>query len=137
MAPNATAFKPTQGDRVLPYKLSSTHCPQTLMIHLSPPATQELNRLKSKHPPSDTWLRLDVRSGGCSSWSYAMAFVPEPQANDIRVDCEGLQVAIERESLRYLDGLTIDYAEDLMGGGFRFSNPNASQTCSCGNSFAV
>lgn len=68
---------------------------------------------------------------------YNMEFVAEPQPSDVRCEPMGLQVAIDADSVPQLDGLTLDYTEDLMGGGFRFHNPNATQICGCGNSFAV
>jgi iron-sulfur cluster assembly protein len=105
------------------------------MIHLSSAAVRELNRIKSKQAQSEVWLRLVVAPGGCASLCYDMAIAAEPQPDDLQVECDSWSVAIASNSTQYLDGMTIDYAEDLMGGGFRFDNPNAEQTCSCGNSF--
>lgn len=107
------------------------------MIHLSPTAVRELNRIQSKQGTSLTWFRLKTDRGGCSQFVYDMEFVAEPQADDRRFEWEGLQVAIDADSLPYLEGLTLDFTEDLMGGGFRFHNPNATHICGCGNSFAV
>ena len=58
---------------------------------------------------------------------------PEDQIYDF----EGIQMVVDRQSLSYIDGLTLDYSEDLMGGGFRFHNPNALQSCGCGHSFSI
>jgi iron-sulfur cluster assembly accessory protein len=107
------------------------------MIHLSLTAVRELHRIQSKQEGSPTWFRLKTGQGGCSPLSYEMEFVAAPLPEDERCECEGLQVAIDLDSLPYLEGLTLDYTEDLMGGSFRFHNPNAQQTCSCGNSFSV
>lgn len=107
------------------------------MIHLSPTAVRELSRIQSKQETSPTWFRLKTDRGGCSQFTYEMEFVTKPQPDDRRCDFEGLQVAIDAGSLPYLEGLTLDYTEDLMGGGFRFHNPNATQICGCGNSFSV
>lgn len=107
------------------------------MIHLSPTAVRELNRIQSKQEASAKWFRLKAERGGCSQFVYEMAFVVTPQPNDRQCECEGLNVAIDAASLPYLEGLTLDYTEDLMGAGFRFRNPNAIQVCGCGNSFAV
>ncbi|MEP0955928.1 iron-sulfur cluster assembly accessory protein [Leptolyngbya sp. FACHB-1515] len=80
-------------------------------------------------------LRLGVQSGGCSDFYYTLEFVAAPAVGDRLWQCEDLQVAVDAHSLPYLNGLTVDYSEDLMGGGFRFDNPNAEQHCGCGNSF--
>jgi iron-sulfur cluster assembly accessory protein len=107
------------------------------MIHLSKTAAQEVKRLKSKHPNSNALFRLGVESIGCSGLSYTMAFEDTPTPEDAVCESEGIQIAIDPQQLKYLNELTLDYSEDLMGGGFRFHNPNAAQSCSCGNSFSA
>jgi iron-sulfur cluster assembly accessory protein len=107
------------------------------MIHLSKTAAQEVKRLKSKNPNSNVVFRLGVESIGCSGLSYTMKFDAATTPEDAVCESEGIQIAIDLQQLKYLNELTIDYSEDLMGGGFRFQNPNAAQNCSCGNSFAV
>jgi iron-sulfur cluster assembly protein len=106
------------------------------MVQLSPTALDEVNRLKSK--PSyctAAVLRVAVHEGGCSGWSYQMSFEAAAQVSDQVFDCGNIQVVVDPQSWPYLRGLTLDYTEDLMGGSFRFNNPNARQTCSCGHSF--
>ena len=109
------------------------------MIQVSQAASQEILRLGSKHtttPPLR--FRLSTERQGCLSRSYVMAFDSQLSVGDqVLVISEALAVVYNSAEQRYLDGLAIDYSEDLMGGGFRFHNPNASQVCSCGNSFAV
>jgi iron-sulfur cluster assembly accessory protein len=78
-----------------------------------------------------------VRQGGCSDWIYDISFDTVVNAEDQVFDVNDIQLLIDKESIRYLDNLTVDYSEDLMGGGFRFHNPIATSTCSCGNSFAI
>ncbi|MTJ07032.1 MULTISPECIES: iron-sulfur cluster assembly accessory protein [unclassified Anabaena] len=114
------------------------------MIHLSPAAVNEIRRLKSKQP-SNILFRLRVKSGGCADWFYDLAFDTTvnsegdrtTQAIDTVLELQGIPVVIDSESLDYINGLSIDYSEDLMGGGFRFQNPQAISTCSCGNSFSI
>ena len=106
------------------------------MIHFSPTAINEIARLKSKQP-SDTLFRLQVKSGGCADWFYDLAFDATVQSQDQVLDLHDIRVIIDPESLNYINGLSIDYSEDLMGGGFRFHNPQATSTCSCGNSFSI
>jgi iron-sulfur cluster assembly accessory protein len=108
-----------------------------IMVRLSPSAANEIQRLKSKQH-QDVFFRLKVRAGGCSSLIYEMAFDTEiVQGDRIYECCCGLSVVVDTQSLDYVDNLLLDYSEDLMGGGFRFHNPNATNTCSCGMSFAV
>ncbi len=105
------------------------------MIHLSKAALREVNRLKSKQSNSQTMFRLGVKSGGCAGLFYTMDFEDSLGEGDQVWDCDGLQVVIDKDSSIYLNGLNLDYAEDLMGGGFRFHNPNAAHSCGCGHSF--
>lgn len=107
------------------------------MLHLSPSALDEIVRLKLRHHSSDALFRLAVQPTGCMGLSYRLEFDETAQPNDQVYDCGKVQVVIDAASLPYVDGLALDYSEDLMGGGFRFRNPNAAQTCSCGNSFSV
>ncbi|SRR5579883_2818030 len=105
------------------------------MIHLSRAAVSEIKRLKAKQPNS--LFRLAVKPGGCSGWFYDMTFDDTIEVSDHVFESQGIQVLIDADSLKYLDGLQLDYSEDLMGGGFRFYNPQVSQTCGCGNSFSM
>ena len=92
----------------------------------------------------DKLLRVGVRSGGCSGMSYTMDFVPssEKEQNDEIYDYELengsiLRVICDPKSLLYIYGMQLDFSTDLIGGGFNFINPNATQTCGCGSSFSV
>lgn len=106
------------------------------MIHLSQAALHELKRLQAKQQ-SQTNFRLSVRPGGCGDWLYVTELVETTCPDDQLYRCNGIQVAIDRQALDYLQGMTLDYSEDLMGGGFRFHNPNAAKHCGCGNSFTL
>jgi iron-sulfur cluster assembly accessory protein len=106
------------------------------MINLSPAATNEIKRLKSQQQ-TNTLVRLRVQPGGCSDWFYDISFDQSVKLTDHLFELQGIKIVIDGESLNYLDGLTVDYSEDLMGGAFRFHNPMAIAACSCGNSFAV
>ncbi|MEO1620906.1 MAG: iron-sulfur cluster assembly accessory protein [Cyanobacteria bacterium J06632_3] len=88
---------------------------------------------------SDLCLRVGVRQGGCSGMSYMMDFEQESNIgeHDEVYDYEGFKVVCDRKSLLYLYGLMLDYSDALIGGGFQFTNPNASQTCGCGKSFGT
>ncbi|CAD0230113.1 HesB/IscA family protein [Planktothrix agardhii] len=107
------------------------------MISLSPAATREVLRLQSKQNNSHLSFRLGVQKGGCCDWSYTMGFDETQQSSDIVYQSDQIKIVVEPENLKYLENLTIDYSEDLMGGGFRFQNPNTTQSCSCGHSFVA
>lgn len=107
------------------------------MIYLSSAAANEIKRLQSKRHLAQVPLRLGVQPGGCAAFLYTIDFDRVVQTSDRLIDCDGIQVLIDDDSANYVNGLTLDYSEDLMGGAFRFYNPNATQTCSCGNSFSV
>jgi iron-sulfur cluster assembly accessory protein len=80
-------------------------------------------------------LRVFVSGGGCSGLQYGMAFEPQPRETDMHFRHEGVDVVIDPVSLGYMEGATIDYMDDLMGGGFSIQNPNAVTSCGCGHSF--
>jgi iron-sulfur cluster assembly protein len=105
------------------------------MIHLSTAAASEIKRLGSKQP--NQLFRLAVKPGGCSGWYYDMSFEEMAKADDLIFSAQGIQVVVDAESQKYIDGLQLDYSEDLMGGGFRFHNPQVNNTCGCGNSFST
>jgi iron-sulfur cluster assembly accessory protein len=93
---------------------------------------------------SGTVLRVGVRSGGCSGMSYTMDFIAaseiRPDDEQYRYEPEGapaFTVVSDPKSLLYIYGMQLDFSSALIGGGFNFTNPNASQTCGCGSSFAV
>lgn len=106
------------------------------MIHLSPAAIHEITRLKQHHSQTK-WVRLAIKPGGCADFYYSIEFSEDLLLEEQLYNCEGVQVVIDPHSLQHLKGTTIDYSEDLMGGGFRFHNPNATESCDCGNSFAI
>ncbi|HEY9879640.1 MAG TPA: iron-sulfur cluster assembly accessory protein [Leptolyngbyaceae cyanobacterium] len=107
------------------------------MIHISQAAIKELKRLQAKQRTLNPLIRLGLQEGGCSQWSYVIEFEVQPHSEDTLVEYGDLRVVISQTAISTLNGLTIDYAEDLMGGSFRFVNPNAVQTCGCGISFST
>ncbi len=82
-------------------------------------------------------LRVGIKNGGCSGLSYTMDFAETLAEGEQTYECNGVAVTIADRFLPQLQGMELDYTEDLMGGGFRFRNPNASRSCSCGTSFAT
>ncbi len=82
-----------------------------------------------------TYLRIKISGGGCNGLSYKMKFVDQGKDNDILVKSSGQSVLVDSKTALYLRGTTLDYSNKLVGGGFKFSNPNAKASCSCGESF--
>lgn len=84
-----------------------------------------------------SYLRIAIAGGGCNGLSYKMKFVGEPRRGDIIVRTGGVAVLVDTKSALYLKGTHLDYSNAMVAGGFKFSNPNAKASCSCGESFSV
>lgn len=107
------------------------------MINISKAAQAEVRRLQSRCKNPQMKLRLGVKTGGCAELYYTVNFDLESNPEDYIQDCDGIVIVVNDFSFRYIADLTLDYSEDLMGGGFRFHNRQATVTCSCGNSFSL
>ncbi len=108
---------------------------ETPAISLTESAVSRVRGLIEERSLEDHALRVFVSGGGCSGYQYGMALDGEPRANDVRFSFGGVDVIVDPISITYLSGCTIDYVDDLMGGGFRIENPNAVASCGCGHSF--
>lgn len=84
-----------------------------------------------------SFLRIAISGGGCNGLSYKLRFTPEPRKGDILVRTAGVEVLVDSKTALYLKGTVLDYSHKLIAGGFKFSNPNAKASCSCGESFSV
>ena len=107
------------------------------MIQLSQSAIRELKRLEAQDPYGSGVVRLAIAPGGCSGLAYDWQFRQATKPADQILKLDQLKVVIAAEHLASCEGLAIDYSEDLMGGNFRFTNPQAQQTCGCGVSFSL
>lgn len=108
------------------------------MIQLTERAAKEVRRIfEEQNLPEATVLRVGVKGGGCSGFSYTLGFDDKVAETDQVSEQEGIRVACDPKSFLYLNDTTLDFEESLMGRGFRFQNPNASKTCGCGESFSV
>ncbi|KAH9535037.1 hypothetical protein CY35_17G033200 [Sphagnum magellanicum] len=107
-------------------------------IVLTEKALKHLNKLRADQN-KDLCLRVGVRQGGCSGMSYVMDFEEKSKLrpDDSVIEHEGFTMVCDPKSLLFLFGMQLDYSDALIGGGFSFSNPNASSTCGCGKSFAA
>ncbi len=106
------------------------------LIKLTPAAGVKIGALIAREKQGDL-LRIAITGGGCNGLSYKMRFVPAGKKGDILVRSEGVQVVVDPKTALYLKGTLLDYSNRLVAGGFKFSNPNAKASCSCGESFSV
>ena len=108
---------------------------QDQLIIVTPAAVTEAKRLMTMEKKENLFLRLTISEGGCSGMSYSMTFDDHPSDLDRAFDFDGLPVRVDLKALMYLKGSTLDYQSGLVGGGFKFTNPNAKRSCGCGSSF--
>ncbi len=108
------------------------------MIQISDKAKVQILQLQEPNQAShEHYLHIAVKGGGCSGLLYEMNFIQSPNPDDHVHQIQGIQVAINKQSLLYLIGVTLDFSDGLNGKGFHFINPKATRTCGCGESFAL
>lgn len=105
------------------------------MITLTPEAASKVKELIAEREGDHYLLRVFVQPGGCSGFSYGLALDTESRDGDQVIEQDGVRIVVDRDSARLLEGTRIDYVESLAGSGFTIHNPNAIQTCGCGQSF--
>ncbi|XP_073293446.1 iron-sulfur assembly protein IscA, chloroplastic [Primulina huaijiensis] len=107
-------------------------------IALTDNALKHLNKMRSDRS-EDLRLRIGVKQGGCSGLSYTMEFESKDNSrtDDSVMEYDGFSIVCDPKSLLFIFGMQLDYSDALIGGGFNFKNPNATQTCGCGKSFAA
>ncbi|MCY3806895.1 MAG: iron-sulfur cluster insertion protein ErpA [bacterium] len=106
------------------------------MITLTSEAASKVGELLSQEGEEGLALRVAVRPGGCSGFSYEMYFDTEVNDNDQSAKFEGVDVIVDQSSAMLLQGATLDYSDSLQNAGFSIDNPNAQRTCGCGQSFS-
>jgi iron-sulfur cluster assembly protein len=107
-------------------------------VLLSEKAASEIKSIiKEQDLPADqVKLRVGVKGGGCSGFSYMLDLVEEAKGeSDEEMECNGVKILVDMKSYLYLNGVEIDFKDEVMGRGFVFKNPNATSTCGCGSSF--
>jgi len=107
------------------------------MVELTEVAAGKVKEIMAQQNPAPTALRVAVVGGGCSGFSYHMAFDSQENPSDNVYQFDGVKLVVDQMSEMYLDGVQIDYIESLEGAGFKFNNPNVKSTCGCGSSFTV
>jgi iron-sulfur cluster assembly protein len=105
------------------------------LVTVTEAAAQKVVELREREGKADARLRLFVKSGGCSGFSYGLAFDDKLNDGDLVEDHSGVPVVIDSFSREHVDGAEIDYVDSLMGSGFAINNPNAVSSCACGSSF--
>ena len=106
------------------------------MITLTDSAAAKVKELVEAEGNSELALRVAVRAGGCSGFSYEMFFDSDIAPDDLKAEFGGIKVVVDPASVQHLTGASLDYKEGLMGAGFTVNNPNTTRTCGCGQSFS-
>ena len=104
------------------------------LVRLTQSAGSKVHKLIDREKTGD-FLRSRITGGGCNDLSYNMKFVPLGKKGDILVESAGVGVLVDSKTALYLRGTTLEFSDKLVGGGFKFQNPNAKASCSCGESF--
>lgn len=108
------------------------------MIAITDNAKKQASKLmENEGMEKSSFIRVGVKSGGCSGLSYELDFDKDMQDNDQVFEDNGVKLVVDKKSVLYLAGTTLDYQGGLNGKGFVFINPNASRTCGCGESFSL
>lgn len=109
------------------------------MVDVSDTAAQQLLNIfiEENKDPKENYVRVGVKSGGCSGLSYILDFEDKASEDDKVVESNGVNLLIDKKSLLYLIGTTLEYSSGLNGKGFHWTNPNAQRSCGCGESFSL
>jgi iron-sulfur cluster assembly accessory protein len=117
------------------YPMDLTHDPLNLAITDS--AVEQIKKLIARDSRGGCGLRIAVTDGGCSGFSYKLDFDNQQRPDDLVLERNGVKILVDSGSVPYLAGIVIDFVGGLHGGGFKFTNPNATATCGCGTSFSA
>ncbi|MEE8219984.1 MAG: iron-sulfur cluster assembly accessory protein [bacterium] len=105
-------------------------------LQLTETAISQVKRLIEGQGNPELKLRVGVKGGGCSGMSYTLALDTQQKEGDEDFSFDDVTVLVDMKSYLFLNGTTLNYVEDVMGGGFKFENPNAERSCGCGSSFS-
>lgn len=111
--------------------------PAKPVVVLSDEAMAEIRRLKDKKGVDEIILRIGVKGGGCAGLTYTLTFDSAITEKDHIMENDGIKLVVDRKSAIFLRGMVLDFSDALIGGGFKFENPNARKSCSCGTSFSA
>lgn len=118
---------------------SHSHVETSSGLNLTETAAKEIQKIikDQELDASKIRLRVGVKGGGCSGFSYLLDLTEVQKETDEVFDMHGIKVIVDPKSLLYLNGVTVDFRDEIMGRGFVFNNPNATGTCGCGSSFSA
>jgi len=111
------------------------HEPQTLKLTMTEKAALKVKEVITKENKKDAALRVFIAGGGCGGFRYGMGLDDKTNDGDHILETRGVKLFVDKDSAQYLEGAEIDYVETVMGEGFMVNNPNAVETCGCGQSF--
>lgn len=107
-------------------------------VNITDKALVEIKKIMEENKiPAEYGLRIGIKGGGCSGFSYSLGFDAESKLTDTIIEKDGIKIFIDMKSFLYMAGTELDYSDGLSGKGFIFNNPNAKRTCGCGSSFGV
>jgi len=109
---------------------------ENAMINLTESATNAVKKFIDGSEKTVAGLRISVQGGGCSGFQYGLALEEKSGDTDMVIDQNGIKVFVDPESANLLQGVTVDFVDNINGAGFKFENPNATASCGCGNSFS-
>jgi iron-sulfur cluster assembly accessory protein len=108
------------------------------LIEVTEAAANQIRHLLEQEEKAETHaLRMKVVGGGCSGLQYQLAFDDQPRDGDTTIEAKGIRVVVDEKSALYLVGCSLDFVDTLMESGFKIQNPNAKNTCGCGQSFGA
>ena len=110
---------------------------QTLTMSVTDGARKKLQEFLGDKPLSSVGVRISVQAGGCSGASYGMEFAEAPEPGEQTLTANGVKLFVHPQFASMLNGITVDFVDELMGGGFKIGNPNATGGCGCGKSFSA
>ena len=108
-----------------------------MAIMMTANASDQVRRMMEENALEAHVVRIGVTAGGCSGYSYVLDIVDEVKENDRKFEQHGVQIVCDPKSYLYLNGTEIDFEDSMMGGGFKFNNPNVKRSCGCGTSFSA
>lgn len=103
-------------------------------IEITESAAQEIARQRDKRGTPEAAIRVGIRGGGCTGFTYVFEWADQPRPTDHVIKAHGVTVVVDPKSLVYLGGMQLDFVRGMMGHGFKFNNPNAKGACGCGES---
>ncbi|MDR7072883.1 HesB/IscA family protein [Fictibacillus barbaricus] len=106
-----------------------------MIVEITESAASKIKEMLAAEEDQNQFLRVAVKGGGCSGLSYGLGFDSDKNEKDQEFTIEGIQVVVDEESAKVLKGTIVDFKQNMMGGGFTITNPNAIASCGCGSSF--